>query len=106
MILIELGRDAPRHLVGAPVRVAPVIVMPLLEIRVRAGHPAPHRGVVDRLLEPLRKLHLCGAAAVTGGPTFITTRSIRDPEASLMRLAIAIPAITVAQMSETSTILR
>jgi|SoimicmetaTmtLAB_FD_contig_61_471581_length_562_multi_1_in_0_out_0_3 hypothetical protein len=48
----------------------------------------------------------CSAAAVTGGPTFITTRSIRDPEASLMRLAIAIPAITVAQMSETSTILR
>ena len=48
----------------------------------------------------------CSAAAVTGGPTFITTRSIRDAEASLMRLAIAIPAITVAQMSETSTILR
>ena len=31
----------------------------------------------------------CSAAAVTGGPTLITTRSIRDPAASLMRLAIA-----------------
>ena len=45
----------------------------------------------------------CSAAAVTGGPTFITTRSIRDPEGA-HGLAIAIPAITVAQMSETSTI--
>src|SRR5437879_1651638 len=48
----------------------------------------------------------CSAAAVTGEPTWITTGSARDPATSLMRLAIAIPAITVAQMSETSTILR
>ena len=68
MVLIELGRDPAGHLVGAAVGLAPLVVMPLLEVRVRARHPAPHRRVVDRLLEPLRQLDLGGAAGrVAGG---------------------------------------